>query len=195
LCQDDKGYVFIDRDGEYFGYILNWLRDGNVPSLQDFKYSQLLKEAQYFQLEGLIDGIHALLKEKKKLGTDLTRSDFVKYSLYHQSGRGQRQKFKGVNLSGLDLSGLDLCNMDFSDACLRNVCFANAYLSNSDFENANAEGADFNHAFLGRCTFYDANLRGANFNNTNLGSSVFTRANLQGASVVGAVYEELSCSS
>lgn len=114
LCQDDKGCVFIDRDGEYFGYILNWLRDGNVPSLQDFKYSQLLKEAQYFQLGGLIDGIHALLKEKKKLGTDLTRSDFIKYRLYHE--RGAKQKFKGVNLSGLDLSGLDLCNMDFSDA-------------------------------------------------------------------------------
>ncbi|PRQ34925.1 putative chromatin remodeling & transcription regulator BTB-POZ family [Rosa chinensis] len=44
LIQDHEGYTFIDRDGEYFGYILNWLRDSDVPSLKDSKYSQLRTE-------------------------------------------------------------------------------------------------------------------------------------------------------
>ncbi|KAK9936885.1 hypothetical protein M0R45_013707 [Rubus argutus] len=37
--KQEKGYVLIDRDGDYFGYILNWLKDG------DFSYfggSQIL---------------------------------------------------------------------------------------------------------------------------------------------------------
>ncbi|KAL6200543.1 hypothetical protein ACLB2K_030324 [Fragaria x ananassa] len=38
LFQDrEAGYTFIDRDGKYFGYILNWLRDGDVPILEDRK--------------------------------------------------------------------------------------------------------------------------------------------------------------
>ncbi|KAK9941075.1 hypothetical protein M0R45_017703 [Rubus argutus] len=162
LCQDDKGYVFIDRNGEYFGYILDWLRDDDVPTLEDFKYSKLLKEAQYFQLQGLIDGIHVVLdnKKEKKLGADLTRTDIIKYTLYHDSTH-EKLKFQGVNLSGLDLSGLNLSNMDFSYACMRNVCFSNANISNSRFDNVDARGANFNKANLKESSFWGANLQGA----------------------------------
>lgn len=83
LCKDEEGYVFIDRDGEYFTYILNYMRDGDVPTLQDSsEYSQLLKEAHYFELEGLAGGIDLLLNNKKKeLGKELTRRDIIMYSL------------------------------------------------------------------------------------------------------------------
>ncbi|WVZ13512.1 hypothetical protein V8G54_011078 [Vigna mungo] len=51
LCQDsDKGYVFVDRDGKHFRHILNWLRDGVVPTLEEYQYSELLREAEYYQL-------------------------------------------------------------------------------------------------------------------------------------------------
>ncbi|RXH76152.1 hypothetical protein DVH24_019040 [Malus domestica] len=51
LCQDaEKGYVFLDRDGKHFRHILNWLRDGVVPTLKDSIYSELLREAEYYQL-------------------------------------------------------------------------------------------------------------------------------------------------
>ncbi|KAJ6974977.1 hypothetical protein NC653_030964 [Populus alba x Populus x berolinensis] len=46
----DKGYVFIDRDGKHFRHILNWLRDGVVPTLTDAGYSELMREAEYYQL-------------------------------------------------------------------------------------------------------------------------------------------------
>jgi hypothetical protein len=39
LCQNEKGYEFIDRNDKYFGYILDCLRDDDVPALEDFKYS------------------------------------------------------------------------------------------------------------------------------------------------------------
>lgn len=45
-----QGSVFVDRDGKHFRHILNWLRDGVVPSLTDSEYSELLREAEYYQL-------------------------------------------------------------------------------------------------------------------------------------------------
>jgi hypothetical protein len=45
-----QGYVFVDRDGKHFRHILNWLRDGVVPTLEEAEYSELLREAEYYQL-------------------------------------------------------------------------------------------------------------------------------------------------
>lgn len=45
-----QGYVFVDRDGKHFRHILNWLRDGVIPSMAESEYSELLREAEYFQL-------------------------------------------------------------------------------------------------------------------------------------------------
>lgn len=53
---DEEGYFFIDRDGITFCYILNYLRDGAsvvLPSNSEIQ-DRLLREAQYFQVEGLI---------------------------------------------------------------------------------------------------------------------------------------------
>lgn len=40
----------MDRDGKHFRHILNWLRDGVVSTLSESEYSELLREAEYFQL-------------------------------------------------------------------------------------------------------------------------------------------------
>lgn len=45
-----QGYIFVDRDGEHFRHILNWLRDGVIPTLKDSDYAELLREAEYYQL-------------------------------------------------------------------------------------------------------------------------------------------------
>lgn len=42
--------MFVDRDGKHFRHILNWLRDGVVPTLEEYQYSELLREAEYYQL-------------------------------------------------------------------------------------------------------------------------------------------------
>lgn len=47
--------MFVDRDGKHFRHILNWLRDGVVPTLKDSQYSELLREAEYYQL--LVSGV------------------------------------------------------------------------------------------------------------------------------------------
>ncbi|KAK6289115.1 hypothetical protein POUND7_000656 [Theobroma cacao] len=173
LCQDsEKGYVFVDRDGKHFRHILNWLRDGVVPTLTDSGYSELIREAEYYQLLGLIEGISSVLNKRKEdddLGAELTRTDIIKCI------QSERVRFRGVNLSGLDLSKLDLSFVDFSFACLKSVFFSRANLQCAKFRDVDAEGSIFHNATLRECEFTGANLRGALLAGANLQS-----ANLQG---------------
>ncbi|KAM1055475.1 hypothetical protein ACFX2I_028968 [Malus domestica] len=165
LRQDKKGYVFIDRDGEHFLHILNWLRDGEIPKLEASQYAEVVKEAKYYQLLGLVDGILDVLnsKEDKKLDADFTRAEVINYIHSRKWWSSCMHSFRGVNLSGLNLSKLDLSYVDFSYACLRQVCFSGAKINDSNFNYADAEGATFDNAYLGRSTFSEANLRGASF--------------------------------
>ncbi|CAI0384693.1 unnamed protein product [Linum tenue] len=174
LCQDsDSGQIFVDRDGKHFRHVLNWLRDGVVPTLSDVEYSELMREAEYYQLLGLIEGINSALNKKKEaddLDTELTRTDIIKCI------QSERVRFRGLNLSGLDLSKLDLSFVDFSFACLKNVFFSRANLQCAKFKDVDAEGSIFHNATLRECEFTGANLRGAVLAGANLQS-----ANLQGS--------------
>ncbi|KAG8587547.1 hypothetical protein GDO81_005704 [Engystomops pustulosus] len=50
---DAEGRYFIDRDGTYFGDILNFLRCGELPSQKRIK--MVYKEAQYYSIGPLLD--------------------------------------------------------------------------------------------------------------------------------------------
>ncbi|TYG87162.1 hypothetical protein ES288_A13G191600v1 [Gossypium darwinii] len=156
----EKGYVFVDRDGKHFRHILNWLRDGVVPTLTDSEYSELIREAEYYQLLGLIEGVSSVLnkrKEDEKSPAELTRTDIFKCI---QSER-------------------DLSLVDFSFACLKNVFFSRANLQCAKFRDVDAVGSNFHNATLRECEFTGANLRGALLAGANLQS-----ANLQDASLI-----------
>ncbi|KAK3025202.1 hypothetical protein RJ639_043128 [Escallonia herrerae] len=182
ICKDsEKGYVFVDRDGKHFRHILNWLRDGVVPMLNESEYSELLREAEYYQLLGLIDGVTVVLNKRKEdedLNTELTRTDVLKCIQF------EKVRFRGVNISGLDLSKLDLSYVDFSYASLKNVFFSRANLHCAKFRvDADAEGSIFHNATLRECEFTGANLRGALLAGANLQS-----ANLQDACLIGCSF-------
>ncbi|XP_023766361.1 FH protein interacting protein FIP2 isoform X2 [Lactuca sativa] len=177
VCKDsEKGYVFVDRDGKHFRHVLNWLRDGVVSNLSDLECSELLREAEYYQLLGLVDGITEVLnkrKEDEEMDTELTRTDIIKCV------QSDKVRLRGVNLSGLDLSKLDLSFVDFSYACLKNVFFSRANLHCAKFRDVDAENTIFHNATLRECEFTGANLRGALLAGANLQS-----ANLQDACLV-----------
>ncbi|XP_009598264.1 FH protein interacting protein FIP2 isoform X1 [Nicotiana tabacum] len=181
ICQEsEKGYIFVDRDGKNFRHILNWLRDGVIPPLKDSEYAQLLREAEYYQLLGLVDEVKAVLskrKEDEELGTELTRIDIIKCI------QSDRVRFRGINLSGLDLSKLDLSFVDFSYACLKTVFFSRANLQCAKFRDVDAEASIFHNATLRECEFTGANLRGAVLAGANLQS-----ANLQDACLIGCSF-------
>ncbi|KAL0333584.1 UNVERIFIED_CONTAM: Co-chaperone protein p23-2 [Sesamum angustifolium] len=165
LCQDSDKTAATGKLGKQKSF-----------AYQDSEYSELLREAEYFQLLGLMDGIKASLnkrKEEEEMGTELTRIDIIKCI------QSERVRFRGVNLSGLDLSKLDLSFVDFSYACLKNVFFSRANLQCAKFKDVDAEGSIFHNATLRECEFTGANLRGALLAGASLQS-----ANLQDACLI-----------
>ncbi|XP_076949952.1 FH protein interacting protein FIP2-like isoform X2 [Bidens hawaiensis] len=172
----EKGHVFVDRDGMHFRHILNWLRDGVAPNLSESEYSELLREAEFYQLLGLVDKINEVLTKKKEdeqVDSEFTRGDIIRCV------QSSCRKFRGVNLSGLDLSKLDLSNMDFIYARLKNVNFSLAYIYQALFQHADAEKAIFDNTSLNRCNFTGANLRGS-----RMTGAILQLAKLQGKYIV-----------
>jgi hypothetical protein len=50
---------FVDRDGTHFRHILNYLRDKTVPDLYPSERKQLLVEARYYNITGLVRELEA----------------------------------------------------------------------------------------------------------------------------------------
>ena len=62
--QDKDGYLFIDRDGAVFKYVLNFLRSSQLCLPSDFKDIDLLAaEADFYQVTPLIDAIKQYQEE------------------------------------------------------------------------------------------------------------------------------------
>ena len=69
LEKDLKGRYFIDRDGQLFRYVLNFLRSGVVCLPRDFSdYQQLLQEADFYQLPQLYAAVRSSMKKSAKGG-------------------------------------------------------------------------------------------------------------------------------
>ncbi|KAL9649988.1 hypothetical protein ABK040_003106 [Willaertia magna] len=72
LLKDENENIFIDRDGTYFIYILNYLRAEGIkgkyslPSINDECALRCLYiEAQYYQIEGLIEELELIMPSLK----------------------------------------------------------------------------------------------------------------------------------
>lgn len=59
VVKDDRGNVFIDRDGKVFRHILNFLRSSSLDLPESFSELALLRrEADFFQIHPLLEEIH-----------------------------------------------------------------------------------------------------------------------------------------
>jgi uncharacterized protein YjbI with pentapeptide repeats len=176
----NMGAVFIDRDGTHFRHILNWLRDEVVPTMDIAAYQELLREAEYYQLTGLIEALTPLLCKKDEddnTKPEMTRRDVIKCLQF------TKVRLRGVNLSGQNLSKLDLSGVDLSYSCLINTFFSRANLKQADFSGAEADGANFHSANLYSCQFIAARMRGA-----VLAGAYLQSANLQDACLVDSSF-------
>uniref|UniRef100_A0A914D933 BTB domain-containing protein n=1 Tax=Acrobeloides nanus TaxID=290746 RepID=A0A914D933_9BILA len=66
LTVDNDGFILIDRNGTYFEYILDFMRDALVfPTHDVHKILCILGEAEYFQLQLLVDRCTEILEKEK----------------------------------------------------------------------------------------------------------------------------------
>jgi len=105
LRKDKNDAYFIDRDGHYFRFILNYLRDGTLDLMQEeYQLKQLLREAQYFQVSGLIKMIEESIqniydqREKENKG---------QYAVVYLGGYGKQAQIYTKDTGG-----------GFSDSCV-----------------------------------------------------------------------------
>jgi BTB/POZ domain-containing adapter for CUL3-mediated RhoA degradation protein len=67
VLTDTEGWVLIDRCGQHFGTILNFLRDGSVALPESSKLlAELLAESKYYCIEELAESCERALEVKKK---------------------------------------------------------------------------------------------------------------------------------
>eukprot|EP00850_Spirogloea_muscicola_P013961 SM000097S24814 [mRNA] locus=s97:498865:502511:+ [translate_table: standard] len=178
-----KGTVFIDRDGTHFRHILNWLRDGCVPVLEGQIHQELVREAEYYQLQDMLEAMakaHHLKELDSHLLPELTRQEVIKCL------QNKRVRLRGVNLCGVNLSGLDMSGVDLSYAKLCGTSFQTAVLQCAIFKYAEADESNCSNAVFKECDFKGASLRKAVLAGTNLQSANLQDVNLSGATLCGA---------
>lgn len=76
LKTEADGSHFIDRDGTHFRYILNFLRDGHIKEgtlpLNETIQRELLAEAEFYQISGLVEYLNSLLLKRSDSGDTLS---------------------------------------------------------------------------------------------------------------------------
>ena len=72
---DTKQRIFIDRDGPLFRHILNFLRDKRLNLPENFsEYAQLRQEADFYQIEPILNHLDCLYPNKFNLKNSITSS-------------------------------------------------------------------------------------------------------------------------
>ena len=85
------GSYFIDRDGTHFRHILNFLRDGKVNINDNLIITELLQEAQYYQIPTLVDKL-SIKQVTSQIKSDILSEHHIEQILKYQMQK--RKTFK-----------------------------------------------------------------------------------------------------
>ena len=71
ILRDNDNSILIDRDHTHFRHILNYLRDTNmVPELNPSKRKELLAEARFYHMPGLIAKLESQIADSSTDGSN-----------------------------------------------------------------------------------------------------------------------------
>jgi len=192
-CSD--GSFFLDRDGTYFRHILNYLRDGEE-AVESFPKStevlqEILREATYYQLEGLVTAINPIIREVNvisqndmavhfKPGSGNFVSSYIKGECGSFINLSQHSahviSYTNKNIRGLSFNaikfvypvsfiGCDLSFTAFTCCCFEsNVTFEDCVLDDTIFSNVGGLVTNSHASFTGSKTDktkFDPDLRRA----------------------------------
>merc|ERR1719495_922853 len=111
LIKDKKGRIFLDRDGQLFRYILDFLRNGKLNLPVNFQETAGLKaEAHFFNLENLLVQLSELDPYQ---GSDLLTPQKKRPSATDMSGSHGAQGYIIVGYRGTFAFGRDMSDIKF----------------------------------------------------------------------------------
>lgn len=88
---DEDGYIFLDRNGDLFAVVLEWLRTRTLP--QTAHWEALLQEARYFAIQSLVKAI------EEKMGGKETSSTSPSSSVSFDASTEERRTAYGSHYS------------------------------------------------------------------------------------------------
>jgi len=117
LIQDSDGSYFIDRDGTHFRYVLNYLRDNTVILPPNYLlHMELLKEADFYQLDGLAEIIKQNLKRlDPDTDKDARWMDKRQQKYYYSSQRPSMMLPSVSNNSNAPSTSANITNVNRTD--------------------------------------------------------------------------------
>ena len=193
LKKERDGSVFIDRSGEHFNYILNFLR-GNICSIDDFLFDEntrksLIKEAEFYQLDRMkniltfksntlasvddskqevINIIKKVIDNKEAL-EDVLRGSGCTRRRQKQMEPSDLQLQKTYDKLGILVVQKTRKEMEFEDAHWDHLQFEKVrFLHNIRFKNCSFLGTSFSNCEFGnvRIDFHNCDLIFAKFFDT-----------------------------
>eukprot|EP01120_Amphizonella_sp_Union-15-10_P005919 TRINITY_DN1821_c0_g1_i1.p1 TRINITY_DN1821_c0_g1~~TRINITY_DN1821_c0_g1_i1.p1 ORF type:complete len:296 (-),score=80.94 TRINITY_DN1821_c0_g1_i1:184-969(-) len=103
---DETGEYFIDRDGTFFGFVLNFLRDDEIELPQtDLQLAQLEREAEYYGIDGLqsLASEHRVKLQQQETEKNKNLNTQIYYPLSSGTGFSQSQGYSYSSGSGFGL--------------------------------------------------------------------------------------------
>eukprot|EP00794_Sanderia_malayensis_P011275 gene11275-12455_t len=198
LIKSEDGSYFIDRDGTYFRYILNFLR-GRVNDSNDLPNDreilrEIRSEADFYQLSSLVEFIGDILSTHLVGGNDFTQDD-INNMLSTVVKTDKVSVDCGLNSRFLNNGLSELANAAFTSKSRSTTgcsterdnkpafIIQNMTKSKLDFTGKNLSGLSFSHAtFNHDVLFRDCNLSNAKFYGCEFGVGVcidFTHSDLR----------------
>lgn len=183
LVTESDGSYFLDRDGTYFRYVLNYLRDDfqveTFPT-DEVTLREIQNEARYYQLLRLVESIEELLNPPPPA------PDFTQDEINDMLATVSRQ-------SSSELSGPGrLISPSLSPGRHIDFIFHNMTKSNIDFSGKNLSGLTFAHTtFAHNVSFMDTVLINTCFYGCEFASHIVV--DFSGADISGADFRQCRC--
>ncbi|KAJ1627163.1 BTB/POZ protein [Pavlovales sp. CCMP2436] len=174
-AEDEDGCVFIDRDGNSFRHVLNYMRTGSVslPQHRDDAKAVLVELAYYGLSVPSDDSSHAVIpdftRQELQSSAHLTRASSPARN--SPASISPSSSSTSASLSGSLLQHSDLQRARLVGASCQASDFKHADLRSADLTNANLSNADLRNARID--TMLPTAIHGANLSGLDLRGGVF----------------------
>lgn len=139
--KNEDGCVFIDRDGQFFYHILNWLRNGTLPPIEStLEREYLLVESRYYQLTSLNE--YLLAQDSHVHNSDPEKFTLKELlQLVNNVPPGRKLQLSSADMRGLSLDGISLQGANIKFAKLDR-----ATLQYANLQEVIGQNSSFNYA-------------------------------------------------